>query len=98
MLAVFCLRLACGMLACLPLLSPSQVNPRFFRTHFLTALGLTVLAAVGARDTAGLWLWLALAAVTALSFLGSVVWLLEGAPGGRLLIYLTVPALTAAMV
>jgi hypothetical protein len=98
MLALFCLRLACGMLSCLVLLSPAQVNPRFFRTHFLTALGLTVLAAVGLRDTAGLWLWLVLAAVLALSFLGSVVWLLEGAPGGRALIYLAVPALTAALV
>jgi hypothetical protein len=98
MLALFCLRLACGMLACLLLLAPAQVNPRFFRTHFLTALGLTVLAAVGLRDTADLWLWLVLAAAFALSFLGSVVWLLEGAPGGRALIYLTVPALTAALV
>jgi hypothetical protein len=98
MLALFCLRLAGGMLACLLLLSPARVNPRFFRTHFLTALGLTVLAAVGLRDTAGLWLWLALAAVLGLSFLGSVVWLLEGAPGGRVLIYLTVPALAAALV
>src|SRR5262245_34387926 len=98
MLALFCLRLACGMVACLLLLSPAQVNPRFFRTHFLTALGLTVLAAVRLRDTAGPWLWLALAAVTALCFLGSVVWLLEGAPGGRALVYLTAPALAVALV
>jgi hypothetical protein len=97
MLALFCLRLACGMLACLLLLSPARVNPRYFRTHFLTALGLTAVAAVGLRDAADLWLWLALAAVLALSFLGSVVWLLEGAPGGRLLVYLAVPALTAAL-
>jgi hypothetical protein len=98
MLAVFCLRLACGMLACLPLLPSAQVNPRFFRTHFLTALGLTVVAAVGVHETAGLWLWLVLGVVAGLSFLGSVVWLLEGAPGGRLLIYLTTPALATAMI
>src|SRR5262249_25037103 len=98
MLVLFFPRLACGMLSCLLLLSPAQVTPRFFRPHFLTALGLTVLAAVGLRDTAHLGLWLVMAAVLVLSFLGSVVWLLEGAPGGRALIYLTVPALTAALV
>jgi hypothetical protein len=97
MLGLFCLRLACGMLACLLLLSPERVNPRFFRTHFLTALGLTVVAALGLRETADLWLWLALAAVLGLCFLASVVWLLEGAPGGRVLVYLAVPALTAAL-
>lgn len=98
MLALFCLRLACGMLACLGLLSPAQVNPRFFRTHFLTALGLTVLAAVGLGHTADLWLWLALAAGMVLCFLGSIVWVLDGAPGGRALIYLAVSALTAALI
>jgi hypothetical protein len=98
MLALFCLRLACGLLACLLLLSPERVNPRYFRTHFLTALGLTVVAAVALRDSADLGLWLALGAVLGLTFLGSVVWLLEGAPGGRALVYLAVPALTAALV
>ena len=40
MLPLFFLRLAFGMLAALLLLSPAQINPRFYRTHFLTALGL----------------------------------------------------------
>src|SRR6266404_545200 len=97
MLAVFCLRLACGLVACLLLLSAAQVNPRFFRTQFLTALGLTVLAAVFLREAAGLWLWLALAAVAVLALLGSIVWALEGAPGGRALVVLTAAALTAAL-
>ena len=44
MLAIFCLRLALGLIAALLLLSPAQVNPRFFRTHFLTTLGLTAVA------------------------------------------------------
>ena len=49
-LSVFALRLAAGMIACLLLLSPADVNPRFYRVHFLTALGLTGLAAVFVRD------------------------------------------------
>src|SRR5262249_21186654 len=97
MFATFCLRLAVGLLACLFLLPPGRVNPRFFRTHFLTALGLTVLAAVFLRETADAWLWLALLGGIALAFAGSPVWLLEGAPGGRLLTLLTVPALAAAL-
>ena len=38
MLSQFFLRLAFGMLAALLLLSPGQINPRFYRTQFLTAL------------------------------------------------------------
>ena len=53
MLAVFCLRLACGMTACLLLLPPALVNPRFYRTHFLTALGLACVALLSVRDSAG---------------------------------------------
>jgi hypothetical protein len=83
MLSVFCLRLASGMLGCLLLLSPSQVNPRFFRTHFLTALGLTALAAVFLREVADVWLWLTLVGVLVLAALGSMVWMLEGQPGGQ---------------
>ncbi len=98
MLAVFCLRLATGLLACLLLLPSAEVNPRFFRTHFLTALGLTVLAAVFVRETAGPELWLALVGGAVLAFVGSVVWHLEGAPGGRVLILLSVPVVGAALV
>jgi hypothetical protein len=83
MLASFCLRLAAGMLAALLLLPAGQVNPRFFRTHFLTALGLTAVAAVFLRDAATPWLWLALAGAVAGCFIGSMVWSLDGAPGGR---------------
>jgi hypothetical protein len=91
MLAIFCLRLSSGMLAALLLLSPSQVNPRFFRTHFLTALGLMALATVFLADDADVWLWTTLAILMASSALGSMVWMLEGAPGGRILILVNVP-------
>ena len=46
MLATFCVRLAVGLLAGLLLLSPKQLHPRFFRTHFLTVLGLLVVATI----------------------------------------------------
>jgi hypothetical protein len=76
------------MLACLFLLSPSQVNPRFFRTHFLTALALTAVATVFVHELATMWLWLTLTAVLLLTAIGSMVWMLEGAPGSRLLLAL----------
>ena len=97
MLPAFCLRLACGLLGCLLLLSPAQVNPRFFRTHFLTALGLCVLALVLLHAAAPWALWLALLASIVLTFLGSIVWLLEGAPGSRVLLALALPAALAAL-
>ena len=97
MFAIFCLRLACGLLGCLPLLSPAQVNPRFFRTHFLTALGLSVVALALLHQTASVWLWLALLAAIVRTLLGSMAWLLEGAPGARVLLALALPALLAAL-
>jgi hypothetical protein len=97
MLAIFCLRLACGLVGALPLLSPAQINPRFFRTHFLAALGLCAVAAVFVRETGDIWLWASLGGAMILALLGSVVWHVEGAPAGRALVILTVPALVAAL-
>jgi hypothetical protein len=97
MLATFCLRLACGLVAALLVLSPAQVNPRFYRVQFLTILGLTALAVAVLWQTPGVGLWLALAAALALAFLGSLAWSLEGAPGGRLLIGLSLAAQGAAL-
>jgi hypothetical protein len=98
MLPVFCLRLATGMMACLLVLSPGRegrplVNPRFYRTHFLTALGLACAALLLVRDTGSCAVLCAAGAGLALAFLGSVSWSLEGAPGGRALIVLTTLAL-----
>jgi hypothetical protein len=105
MLAVFCLRLALGVLACLFLLAPIAaagprplVNPRFYRTHFLTALGLTCLALLFAYDSAAWPVLTALGLALAFAFSGSVSWSLEGAPGGPALIVLTVAALFAGLV
>jgi hypothetical protein len=80
MLAVFCLRLALGMLFALFFLSPSKMHPRFFRTHFVTALGLCVVAAITSFDQTRLHL-----ANVALTLAGSVVWILERPLAGRLL-------------
>lgn len=97
MLAIFCLRLACGMAAALLLLSPAQVAPRFYRTQFLTVLGLTVTAAVLLREAADALLWLVLGSGMVFAFLGSFVWSLEGAPIGRTTIVLDTFALMAAL-
>ena len=98
MLALFCLRLGTGMLACLLLLPAAQVHPRFYRTHFLTVLGLSGLALWGAWDTGNAVILGLIAAAVALAFLSAVVWAVNGAPGGRTLILLTGAALAAAMV
>ncbi len=97
MLAVFALRLAAGMIGCLLLLPPAIINPRFFRTHFLTALALAGLAFAGVRDSAPSALLALLGAAMAVAFIGSLVWGLEGAPGGRTLIVLTTLFLAAAL-
>jgi hypothetical protein len=97
MLATFCLRLACGLTAALLVLSPKDVAPRFYRTQFLTVLGLTAAAAVLLRDSATATLWIALGAALGLSFLGSFVWSLEGAPAGLSMIVLDTLALLAGL-
>src|SRR5713101_4118561 len=97
MLATFCLRLACGLIGSLLLLSPQQVNPRLFRVHFLIALGLTALAAVTRRGTAGWEMWLALVTTGVLALLGSLVWSLEGTPGGRGIVILSLFSLMGTL-
>ncbi len=98
MLAVFALRLAAGMIACLLLLPAAVINPRFFRTHFLTVLALAGLSLALVRDSADATLLTLLGAALALAFVGSMVWGLEGAPGGRAFIVLTTLALSGGLV
>lgn len=98
MLALFCLRLATGLLAALLLLSPAQINPRFYRTHFLVALGLAALTAVLLPDSAGAGLWLCLGGGMTLGLLGFFSWSLEGAPLGRVLIVVTALSLGGGMI
>lgn len=98
MLAVFALRLAAGMMACLLLLPSRVINPRFFRTHFLTALALAGLSLLSVRDSADWMLLTWLGASLVLAFVGSMVWGLERAPGGRTFIVLTTLALAGSLV
>jgi hypothetical protein len=86
MLAIFALRLACGLIGSLLLLPPKLVNPRFYRTQFLTVLGLALTAAVFLYGAGAIGLWLAVGVTVAFTFLGSLSWSLEGAPAGRVLI------------
>lgn len=98
MLALFCLRLAVGLLACLLVLSPALINPRFYRTHFLVALGLTLVAAMSLeRERIDLALGLALGGGAFLSLAGFLAWSLEGAPLGRILVVLTTLVLAMAL-
>ena len=89
MLAIFCLRLACGMAGALLIVPPREANPRFFRVQFLAVLGLTAAAAFVARLAIDSLMWIALGGTMLGAFLGSVVWSLEGAPLGRILLIIT---------
>src|SRR5438270_13438483 len=100
MLTVFCLRLSCGMVAALMLLSPRVTPARFFRNQFLIAFGLTCLATVAMvfMEPSGLRLARGLVSVAdVLAFAGSAVWALQGARGGRTLIVLTAAVLAATL-
>jgi hypothetical protein len=97
MLATFCARLALGLVVCLGLFSPKQLHPRFFRTHFLTALGLLAIATAAAWADVTSWPRGLLFAATVLCLLGSLSWTLEPAPGGRTLFVVTSLTLVATL-
>lgn len=96
MLATFCVRLALGLMLGLMLLSPRVLHPRFFRTQFLTALGLLVLATLAAWPDAPGLLRTLLTTGSVLALLGALAWTLEPAPAGRSLIVLAAAALVGA--
>jgi hypothetical protein len=98
-MSVFTLRLTTGLIACLLLLSPSKINPRYFRTHFLTALGLVGIALIFLPPIENPWILKALLiASMAVSFLGSVSFSLEKAPGGTVLAALDTALLLASLI
>ncbi len=79
MLAAFCLRLCLGLVAFLPLLPADKMHPRFFRTQFLTALGLSIIALLFGFDLEPRLLGPLMGGVI-VALLGSFVWTLEPAP------------------
>jgi hypothetical protein len=98
MLALFCLRLATGLGAALLILSPSQINPRFYRTHFLAILGLACAGAIFLIGPANPWLTSFLAVSLGSAFVGSLAWFLQGAPGGRVMIVVTTASLIGSLI
>jgi hypothetical protein len=105
MISVFCFRLALGMLSSLWLLPAPKMHPRFFRTHFLTVLALTVVAGWMVRvtpetshDALENSRWIAWATAFG-ALLGAIAWMFEKPPGGWLLVALcSIGCLTALMV
>lgn len=95
MIATFCLRLALGMVATLVVLTPHRMHPRFFRTHLLTVLALSLVA--GVMSWGGTPAWLALLAA-GLAFAGAIVWVFERAPLGWSILALTAAVLVTALV
>jgi hypothetical protein len=98
MLAIFCLRLALGMIASLPLLFSVPVQPRFYRTHFLTVFALVTLASVFLAAQASWLLWLLLGATLLLSLVGSLAFSIDGSRGGYAWVVLTILSLLGVLV
>ncbi|MBX7102988.1 MAG: hypothetical protein K1X57_02830 [Gemmataceae bacterium] len=82
MLAEFCLRLAIGMVAFLPLLPADRMHPRFFRTQFLTSLGLSVVALVSAWLDSDWTVRAYLGLAVAFAMAAALAWTLEPPPLG----------------
>ena len=103
MVASFCLRLAAGLIAMLPFLPAAIVPPRFYRVQFLTALGLLALSGLFLQQMDSLgysiwkfWIFLILASVACL--LGSIIWHLDGHPGGAWMTWITPVPVIACLV
>jgi hypothetical protein len=96
--ATFSLRLAAGLILMLPILSPAHVPPRFYRVHFLTTLGLLAVAGIFMYENATIEFWLIYAGAAVGCLIGSIVWHLDEAPGGKLAVYLTPIALAACLI
>jgi hypothetical protein len=94
----FCLRLAAGLILMLPILNPAQIPPRFYRVHFLTALGLLAVAGILLAESATLGFWLIYAAAVLGCIIGSIIWHLDEAPGGRISVMVTPIAMVACLI
>src|SRR5207248_3090542 len=91
-------RLAAGLILMLPILPTAHIPPRFYRVHFLTALGLLAAVGIFIYEKATIEFWAIYAGAVLGCFLGSIVWHLHDAPGGRLAVYLTPIALATCLI
>ncbi|MBI2805603.1 MAG: hypothetical protein HYX68_11550 [Planctomycetes bacterium] len=98
MIASFCLRLAAGLVLMLPLLTLAQVPPRFYRVHFLTALGLMAVAGLFFHEQGTPFWWLLFGGGVLGCVMGSIVWHLDEAPGGQATVFLVPVALAACLI
>jgi hypothetical protein len=97
MLAVFCLRLACGLTGALLLCPAANVNPRFFRAQYRIALGLTGVAAISLWEGTAPWFKVLLAAALGALFCGALIWSLDKAPGHRFVLIAAVLCLVTVL-
>ena len=82
----------------LPILNPAQIPPRFYRVHFLTALGLLAVVGILFGESATVGFWVIYAAAVLACVIGSIVWHLDDAPFGRACVYLAPIALAACLI
>lgn len=82
----------------LPILPAREIPPRFFRVHFLTALGLMSVASMFLIELADAWFWLLFAVAAVGCLVGSIVWHLDEAPGGIGIAWTTPIFLAAATI
>ena len=98
MIAIFCLRLAFGLIAALLVLAPSQVPPRFFRVQYLTALGLLAVSGFFLYDLATWPVWLLLGGAMTVAFTGSIIWHINNNPGQAVILFLAVATLLGMLI
>ncbi len=98
MVATFCLRLAAGLLLMLPILPAAQIPPRFYRVHFLTALGLLTVAAMFFLESADALFWVLFGAAALGCVIGSILWHLHEAPGGKAIALAAPIAVTSCLI
>jgi len=86
------------MVGSLLLLSSKEVNPRFYRTHYLVALGLLAVTAIAASSQINPAFGWALGVSMLLVCLASIIWSIQGNPGGWIVGVATTAALATALV
>jgi len=98
MAAIFCVRLALGLVLFLPVIWNCLPHTRFVRTQFLTALGLLAVATVSAWDEMGGFLRVVLLSSTGIALVGVLAWTLQPAPAGRSIVVAAIAALMATLI